>query len=503
MDQQELKEVLRKHLLWINGESGGEKANLRGADLREADLRGADLSEADLTRANLREADLREADLRETSLLEANLQEANLQSADLTRSNLREANLYRADLRGASLYGAVLRATYLRGADLSETDLTRANLEMANLYDADLSWAKLSEAKLSWTNLAMAKLYRAKLYRADLRAADLRGANLQGADLREANLSEANLFEANLSEANLSEANLQSADLTRANLEGAVLEGTLFEAMKIESKTAYGQKRSGVKALKTVSEPIKVAAFKRTFPEAFEAVKHDIGGGTLTPEAATALINRYGMTWQISTTKWKIELQRISPISNDVLQLNIDLKAVTDEEKLLKNIEAIRQVSFRSQHPVLRSGPLTIGWVRYSSFDTAILVEEVQSDLPIVRKGMSDAEFQRQLVAKGLSDSDIKQALDVLQPFVDRFYFDALALVLDIAAEAGLPVEMLSYEQKQQFGSPRSLYEELPKRMGMRKAASKLDFVTGKTWQISPNPVRRGRVRIPKTWSRK
>ena len=453
MDQQELQKVLRKHSLWTRGKSSGEKAELRGVDLSGA-----------------------------------NLKEAKLSGADLRTVELRDANLERADLRGADL----------RGADLTEADMDNANLEGANLR-----YANLTEANLRGADLREANLRDANLRGADLSEANLIDAYLREANLREANLSEAYLYGTNLLEANLENANLEGANLEGANLEGAVLKGTLLESVEAKPKTAYGQKRSGVKALKKVVEPIKVAAFKKLFPEAFEAVKHDIGGGTLTPEAATALINRYGMTWQISTTKWESKLQRVSPKPNDVLQLNIDLKAVTDEEKLLKNIEAIRQVSFRSQHPVLRIGPLTIGWVRYSVLDL-LLVEEVQSDLPIVRKGMSDAEFQRQLVEKGLSESDIKQALDVLQPFVDRFYFDALALVLDIAAEAGLPVEMLSYEQKRQFKSPRSLYEELPKRMGMRKAASKLDFIEGgKTWQISPNPVRRGRVRIPKTWSRK
>ena len=50
----ELKEYLRKHKLWVCGEDGGERA-----DLRDANLRNADLSYADLSYANLRGADLR------------------------------------------------------------------------------------------------------------------------------------------------------------------------------------------------------------------------------------------------------------------------------------------------------------------------------------------------------------------------------------------------------------------------------------------------------------
>ena len=43
MEKKELAIILKKHSAWINGEYGGERANLRGADLRGAALRGANL----------------------------------------------------------------------------------------------------------------------------------------------------------------------------------------------------------------------------------------------------------------------------------------------------------------------------------------------------------------------------------------------------------------------------------------------------------------------------
>ena len=54
----ELHEIIRKHNLWLQGEDGGERAILRGANLSGADLRVADLSRADLSGAILRGADL-------------------------------------------------------------------------------------------------------------------------------------------------------------------------------------------------------------------------------------------------------------------------------------------------------------------------------------------------------------------------------------------------------------------------------------------------------------
>ena len=115
MSNEELKEILDNHKLWINGE-GGCEANLSGADLC-----GADLSEA-----NLRWADLSEADLRGANLRWADLSEANLRWADLSEADLRGANLRWADLRGADL----------RWADLSEADLSEADLCGADLSGA-------------------------------------------------------------------------------------------------------------------------------------------------------------------------------------------------------------------------------------------------------------------------------------------------------------------------------------------------------------------------------
>lgn len=64
----ELHEIIRKHNLWLQGEDGGERANLSRAILREADLSEANLSEADLSRAILRWADLSGAILRWANL---------------------------------------------------------------------------------------------------------------------------------------------------------------------------------------------------------------------------------------------------------------------------------------------------------------------------------------------------------------------------------------------------------------------------------------------------
>ena len=107
-----LKQVLEDHKKWLEGDLGGERANLYGANLYGADLSRADLSRADLSRANLYGADLSRADLSRADLSRADLSRADLYGANLSRANLYGANLSRADLYGADHLDAVENLFY-------------------------------------------------------------------------------------------------------------------------------------------------------------------------------------------------------------------------------------------------------------------------------------------------------------------------------------------------------------------------------------------------------
>ena len=117
MSPLELNDILSKHRKWSNGEDGGERVDLNGANLTDANLRGANL-----TCANLNDADLTDADL-----TVADLNDADLTGANLYRANLRDANLTDANLRGVNLTGA-----NLTGADLDRANLTGADLDVKN-----------------------------------------------------------------------------------------------------------------------------------------------------------------------------------------------------------------------------------------------------------------------------------------------------------------------------------------------------------------------------------
>lgn len=129
----ELKEILEKHKKWLNGEEGGERADLRDTDLRGEDLRKVDLREASLDCANLIAANLQGANLQHTNFRKAKLQSVNLQNADLQF----------ADLRGTNLVQANLPSTNLQCADLSNANVRHANVRNANLKDANLHGANL------------------------------------------------------------------------------------------------------------------------------------------------------------------------------------------------------------------------------------------------------------------------------------------------------------------------------------------------------------------------
>ena len=104
--QEELNEILRLHILWIEYKEKGKRANLS-----EADLSGADLSRVDLFGANLLKANLSKADLSGTDLSKADLSRANLFGADLSGADLRGADLRGANLSGANLSGANFSGT--------------------------------------------------------------------------------------------------------------------------------------------------------------------------------------------------------------------------------------------------------------------------------------------------------------------------------------------------------------------------------------------------------
>lgn len=141
--EDDLKEILEKHKLWLKGKPEGEQANLSkvnllGADLShalldKAILHGSDLRGANLYNARLRDADMRRTRLENAFLRKADLQGANLMKAIAPKANFREAIMLSTNLRKADLYKANLTQTALSGNYLYNTKLTGANLTKTRL----------------------------------------------------------------------------------------------------------------------------------------------------------------------------------------------------------------------------------------------------------------------------------------------------------------------------------------------------------------------------------
>ena len=73
ISKKELKIILSKHQIWLNGASRGEKANLNCTNLSGMDLSNVNLSYADLILANLSRADLSGTNLRCSDLSGADI----------------------------------------------------------------------------------------------------------------------------------------------------------------------------------------------------------------------------------------------------------------------------------------------------------------------------------------------------------------------------------------------------------------------------------------------
>ena len=146
MDATALEETIRLHGLWIDGKTGGVRANLYRANLTDANLAYADLTGANLTGANLTDANLTGANLYRAILTNANLADANLAYANLTSAILTGANLTNASLTYANLYRASLTRANLTDANLTDANLTRATLPHFTICPEEgefIAWKKL------------------------------------------------------------------------------------------------------------------------------------------------------------------------------------------------------------------------------------------------------------------------------------------------------------------------------------------------------------------------
>lgn len=136
-----LDEVFALHAKWLNGEEGGERANLSGRSLHAMSLVGLDLSGAvcvgtsfyGINGAGMK---LRGANCYAANFFAANLVESDCSGTSFFAANLGAANFSRSKLPLANLYGANAYATNFSNADLTKAILSDSNLCGANFKGA-------------------------------------------------------------------------------------------------------------------------------------------------------------------------------------------------------------------------------------------------------------------------------------------------------------------------------------------------------------------------------
>ena len=420
-------------------------------------------------------------------MLRANLTYTKLRGADLSvhagvRTSLIEAVLESADLRGANL----------EGASLSGARVTLAILEGANLKNADL---------------LTANLYGSSFVDADLRGADLRAHIVSGyfanANLAGANLEGVNLTEADFTNANLEGANLEGAEVEGANFTGANLKNTVLGDPTTREARAYGRQTGAVLKMGKPDAPTKAAEFKKRFPTEFERLKADTQGRDFTDVLRQQVRQKYvtPFEWIVTEGVYDSAAQRFCPDPNLVFKFNLDLSDPSFTGRQREFLKKLADKSRRSGHPHEKHDLFTVGWVRLCANDAqqTWLVEEVQSDVGIVRTKLKDGTAPAGL-------EGYKDVIAELRPYIDRFYEDALGVVFMEAEKRGYSVEMLTYESKQRDGSPRNVYTDLPRAMGMQRqkgsrvlptrapdtpmsfSDTRIGEAVAETWYYKPNP---------------
>ena len=477
-----------------------EEANLSKCILDKSDFSNATLVLANLSRASAVDCIFRWALLKGTIFYKTDLTKstfvlqkdsmasaARWQSAILTGVTFYESSLDNTNLDGAQLDGAKIRNCYLQNAGLKEANLTGASIINCDFKEAEMEGAILDSVVLRHTKFIEADLTSASLKNAKLKNADFRGARLYETSFKDADLLGSNFFEAELSDTDFS---------------GTALDGKSDEEIVdfglAEPRRALGSASGPLFKLKkelflSVGDTLNASDFKKAYPNEFRKLMEKASGGSLN-RALADRIERESLTpfkWYVTRqiydySDWSD--QRLSSEPNEVLVLNayvgddwIKANYESDLDELYDTLENDRPF----KHPKEAFPLMPIGWVRFARDDVngVILIEEIQSDWDFVRNHdpKQDAEHQ---------------SYPFLRKYAARFYDDAIALVFEEAREGGYTVEMLGYEDKKDFKAPKSVYVDLPRRLGMtdKRISETILNLKGRVSYYNPNPSR------PKRW---
>lgn len=289
------------------------------------------------------------------------------------------------------------------------------------------------------------------------------------------------------------------------------------EASEVKS---LGKKTAPMLKFRHADTPRSAREFKRKYPAEFEALKGQTGGRDFTDETLVRLRSKYEgpVDWMVVESTYDPgeaiyalrEYLRHRPNAPDAeyvatrLQAMLSKKQPCDPQRVIllcveyeqlelterqeRILDGVSRAAGQSGHPHADPPLFCIGWVRYCDNGSGTwLIVEVQTDLNGVRRATQQPHMIREMRAQGLAPAEVVEVLDMLEPWHERFYEDAVGFLLERAAAEEVAVEMVDYSYKQDEDSPRSIYTDLPRSMGMKLSDGSEVLATGRTWKITPN----------------
>lgn len=395
------------------------------------------------------------------------------------------------------------QATLLSGFEMSDMDLSGCDLRDVVFEGCKIVGCRFDRARLVYARFRDSLVHRCSFSKCDL----------TDTEWRESEVSETSFVGSSLNRSTMNRS-FEDCDFSMSDMRdvkaksyffGSTFDGakvtpgsSLLSLLKESQKDkidfgdpgyphhSFGHKTASViKARKSSGKP--QGFFERAYPEESRKIKDVTAGRPMKPdviasvESSCATVDSTGrpLVWILTKGRYE-EYQRITDRPNEVIMFNV----VMSEDEA-KNMASALPLIRRYGHPSEHGKMLTIGWVRYFAQGGSVVIEEVQSDVDVIHKKSK---------TKDKSDDfwqDIAYETSFFQPHVEAFYYDAVGTIFQLAELEGKSVEMLSYEQKQRFGSPRSVYEDLPRKMGMKPGESSVPEIKGKVWRYTPNRRRR------------
>jgi uncharacterized protein YjbI with pentapeptide repeats/RimJ/RimL family protein N-acetyltransferase len=463
--------------------AGESRESLRGLDFSNLELDGVDLSGRDLEGANFADASLATTSFRGASLDGCDFSKAYVTGADFTSTTLRATNFTSVQAERADF-----SETFCGGTDFTGAKMAVAQFKNAEMTSADLTGASVTEVDFTGTTFQGVKAVGAYFNRAILRNVEITSSKLDYATFKGADLTGSRIAYTSVERADFTDAKMEDTVFDDVDLSSATMPKPFRERL-FQKAHGYGRMSGPILKMDKPDAPTKAAEFKKKYPREAERLKADTQGRDLVPAVKEAVRAKYRSPrpWVLTRGKYTGSMQRYCGGPNEVVKFNIDLLDSDLTPSQQGRLRQLAETSRRSGHPHETDDLFTIGWVRYceDNANETWLVEEVQSDVSIVRQKLKEQDFPE----------DFREVVEILGPIADRFYHDALSIIFEMAAEKGYAVEMLDYPAKREFGSPKSVYTDLPREMGMQKQAkSALEgeavYGVGEVWYYKPNPAR-------------